>query len=102
MRNDLRLRGLVLASAAASLFALAPLAVHADAGAAAGDAPGYCYGVNACKGKSSCKSANNGCKGQNGCKGKGFIEEVSRMTCDQLGGQFRTYEDVLKEQTAQH
>jgi hypothetical protein len=57
--------------------------------------------VNACKGKSSCKSIANACKGMNGCKGQGFVEEVSRETCDQLGGRFRSYDDVKQEQ-AQH
>ena len=88
-------RGLALAAAAASLFALATLAASADAGA---DQLGFCYGVNACKGKSSCKTANNGCKGLNACKGKGFVEEVSEGTCAQLGGQFKTYPEVEKEQ----
>ena len=91
-----RTRGLMLAAAAASLFALAPLA-QADEGASASKL-GACFGVNACKGKSSCKTAHSGCKGLNGCKGQGFIEEVSPETCAQLDGKFRTYEDVQKEQ----
>ena len=96
MRNDMRLRGLALATAAASLFALAPLAAHADAGAAAADPLGYCYGVNACKGKSSCKTATSGCQGQNSCKGTGLVDSVSKGTCDQLGGRFST-EDPMKK-----
>jgi hypothetical protein len=88
-------RGLLLAATAAGLFALAPLVTAADAGA---NANGACFGVNACKGKSSCKTASNSCKGQNSCKGKGFIEEVSQGTCDQLGGQFKNYPEVQKEQ----
>jgi len=90
-------KGMAIAAVAAALFAVAPFAVRADAGTG----NGACFGVNACKGKSSCKSANNACKGLNGCKGKGFVEEVSRETCDQLGGKFRTYDDVKQEQ-AQH
>ena len=85
-------RGLALAAAAASLFALAPLA-SADDGA---QSLGYCYGVNACKGKSSCKTATSGCQGQNSCKGKGFVDSVSQGTCDQLGGKFNT-EDPMKK-----
>jgi len=92
MSND-KLRGLALATAAASLFALAPLVAHADAGA---DQLGYCYGVNACKGKSSCKTATSGCQGQNSCKGQGLIDSVSKGTCDQLGGRFNT-EDPMKK-----
>ena len=99
MMKILNSNGVAIAAVAAALFAVAPVAVKADAGS---NANGACFGVNACKGKSSCKSAGNACKGLNGCKGKGFVEEVSRGTCDQLGGQFRSYEDVLKEQAAQH
>ena len=97
MNKDLRTTGLAIAALAAAVFAIAPLAASADAGSS----NGACFGVNACKGKSSCKTAHNACKGQNACKGKGFVEEVSQQTCDQLGGQFRSYADVLKEQ-AQH
>jgi len=93
MRNSSPVRGLALAAAAASLFTLAPLAVHADTGA---DQIGNCYGVNACKGKSSCKTAENACVGKNTCKGKGFVDSVSKGTCDQLGGRFST-EDPMKK-----
>jgi len=99
MSTILNSKGVAIAAVAAALFSVAPVAAKADAGASAN---GACFGVNACKGKSSCKSAGNACKGQNGCKGKGFVEEVSHETCDQLGGHFRTYDDVLKEQAAQH
>jgi hypothetical protein len=85
-------RGLALAAAAASLFALAPLASAADSA----DTQGYCYGVNACKGKSSCKTATSGCQGQNSCKGTGLVDSVSKGTCDQLGGRFST-EDPMKK-----
>ena len=90
--ND-TLRGLLLATAAASLFTLAPPAAAADAGA---DTQGYCHGVNACKGKSSCKTAHNGCQGQNACKGQGFVDGVTAQTCAQLGGRFST-EDPMKK-----
>jgi hypothetical protein len=95
MNTDLKSKGIAIAAVAAVLFAIAPVIARADAGSA----NGACFGVNACKGKSSCKTANNGCKGLNACKGKGFVEEVSRETCDQLGGQFRTYDDVKQEQS---
>ena len=84
--------GLALATAAASLFALVPLAAHADGASATG----YCYGVNVCKGKSSCKTAESACQGKNSCKGKGFVDSVSADTCAQLGGQFKT-EDPMKK-----
>jgi hypothetical protein len=93
MRNPSTVRGLALAAAAASLFTLVPLAVHADAGT---PVLGNCYGVNACKGKSSCKTAENACVGKNSCKGHGFIDSVSADTCAQLGGRFST-EDPMKK-----
>ena len=89
-------RGLALAAAAASLFALAPLAVHADDGASA-DPLGFCYGVNACKGKSSCKTANNSCVGRNSCRAQGFVDSVAKSTCDQLGGRFDTQNPMQKK-----
>lgn len=88
------LLGLALATAAASLFALAPIVAHADTGATA---TGYCYGVNACKGKSSCKTAESACQGKNACKGKGFVDSVSAETCAQLGGQFKTEDPMQKK-----
>jgi len=75
-----KLSGIALATAAAAMFAGAPLT------ASAGDeANVHCMGVNACKGKSSCKTASSACKGHNSCKGQGFVA-VSKEVCDQLGG----------------
>lgn len=73
------LTGIALATAAAAMFALAPVP------AMAGEKTVKCMGVNACKGHSSCKTASSSCKGQNSCKGQGFVE-VSKEVCDQLGG----------------
>ena len=86
-------RALAFATAAATLFATAPLAV---ADGASATVTGFCYGVNACKGKSSCKTAKSACQGHNACKGQGFVDSVSAETCAQLGGQFKT-EDPMKK-----
>lgn len=72
-----RLTGLVLATAAAGMFAAATVSSAAE------QAKVECDGANACKGKSSCQTANNACKGQNSCKGKGKAE-VSKADCDAL------------------
>ncbi|RME35309.1 MAG: hypothetical protein D6786_02325 [Gammaproteobacteria bacterium] len=80
MSTAKKLGGVALASAAAAMFAMAPIS-----GAVAGEGKVHCYGVNACKGKTSCATANNACKGQNACKGKGFVA-VSKEVCEQLGG----------------
>lgn len=93
MSTVLNSKGVALAAVAAALFAIAPVAVKADASASSN---GACFGVNACKGKSSCKTASSGCQGQNSCKGSGFVDSVSKGTCDQLGGRFST-EDPMKK-----
>jgi hypothetical protein len=78
MNNATTLKGLVLATAAAGLFATAGFAAaHEGEGAAA---KVHCEGVNSCAGKGDCKG-ENGCKGKNNCKGQGFLE-MSKGECD--------------------
>ena len=77
-------KGLMLATAAAALFASgASLAVEHDKAGA--EAKVHCSGVNACKGKSECKTATNSCKGQNKCAGQGWMS-VTKADCDAKGG----------------
>ena len=67
-------KGAIVASAVAGLFATAvPAVVHAKGGAKV-----KCSGINDCKGKGNCKSATSSCKGMNDCKGKGWIETSSK------------------------
>ena len=75
------IKGIALATAAASLFVVAGCASNAPAGS--GVAKMSCTGGNACKGNSDCKSANNSCAGQNACKGQGFVM-VTQANCDLL------------------
>lgn len=79
MNRAKRLTGIALATAAAAMFALAPLP------ATAAEKTVKCMGVNACKGKSSCKGAESAGKGQNSCKGHGWVA-VTKEVCEQLGG----------------
>jgi hypothetical protein len=74
------MRGVLVASAVASLF-LAGTHGAASADDAATGAKVKCEGVNSCKGQSDCKSARNSCKGQNGCSGQGF-KELTQAECD--------------------
>ena len=77
-------RGLMLATAAAALFASgASLAVEHDK--AGTEAKVHCSGVNACKGTSECKTATTSCKGTNSCKGKGWMS-MTQAECDAKGG----------------
>ena len=80
MNTVKKLSGLVIAAAAAGVFAATPAVVSA---AEAGKV--HCVGVNACKGKSDCKTATNACKGQNACKGKG-MNAMSEKDCKAKGG----------------
>lgn len=68
-KRDHRKSAAALASAAALLFASAPLTMVN----AADEAPIKCEGGNACKGKSACSTATNACAGQNSCKGQGYV-----------------------------
>lgn len=77
-------KGLMLASAAAALFASgASLAVeHEKAGT---EAKVHCSGVNACKGTSECKTATTSCKSTNSCKGTGWLS-MTQAECDAQKG----------------
>jgi hypothetical protein len=83
-----KVTGIVLATAAAGLFAAAPAAM-----AAAHEGKVHCTGVNACKGTSECKTASNACKGQNACKGHGFTS-MSAKDCADKGGKV---EEMMKK-----
>ena len=77
------IKGVVFASAVASMFASAAFAEDKmpkkDAKAADGTEI-RCAGVNECKGKGACGGANHGCAGENACKGKGWIK-LSEKEC---------------------
>ncbi len=76
-----RVRGFILASVAASLFASADVSFAANkADATTTTDKMHCEGVNSCKGKGDCKG-ENGCKGKNSCKGEGFIS-LTQEECD--------------------
>jgi len=76
-----KLSGLVLATAAAAMFATTPAAVAGEKS----EGTIHCQGVNACKGKTGCATASNSCKGQNSCKGKGWVA-TSKEACEAIGG----------------
>jgi hypothetical protein len=80
------MKGFVIASAVASLFATSALA---DDKAPKKDskeaAKVSCSGVNECKAKGSCGGANHDCAGQNECKGKGWVS-LTEKECKAKGG----------------
>ncbi len=73
--------GILIATAAAGFFALAPVS-----GAFAADEGVKCMGANACKGQSACKTASSECKGLNECKGQGWSPAASAEECESMGG----------------
>lgn len=84
----MNLKGIVFASAMASMFATAAFAddkaPKKDTKATA-DTEVNCGGVNECKGKGACGQDKHGCAGQNECKGKGWIK-LSAKECKAKGG----------------
>mgnify|MGYP001256341645 CR=1 FL=1 len=82
------MKGTMIASAVASLFAFGAYAADAkapakDTKAAAGNVK--CTGVNECKGKGACAGASNACAGKNECKGKG-VQAMTEADCKTKGG----------------
>src|SRR5438094_10200988 len=77
-------KGMLIASAAASLIMAGALTARAGQGKTGGDMVN-CAGVNACKGQGSCARAENSCAGKNACKGKGVVE-MAGGGCAKKGG----------------
>ena len=85
-------KGTMIASAVASLFAFGAYAADAkaadkapakDTKAAAANVK--CTGVNECKGKGACAGAGNACAGKNECKGKG-VTAMTEADCKAKNG----------------
>ncbi|HXX30865.1 MAG TPA: hypothetical protein VEJ89_09110 [Myxococcaceae bacterium] len=83
------LKGAVVASAVASLFAAGAFA-QADKPAPAADKGIKCSGVNSCKGTGSCAGAGHGCAGKNSCKGTGWSYTKTEKDCTDKGGKVVT------------
>jgi uncharacterized membrane protein len=87
-----RMKGLVLATAAAALLASGFVATATPKDSA----DVKCMGANECKGHGKCKTAHNDCKGKNMCKGKGVMMEKSAEACIKVGGTVMTKEEEAK------
>ncbi|MGH8479539.1 MAG: BufA2 family periplasmic bufferin-type metallophore [Gammaproteobacteria bacterium] len=77
-------KGLMLATAAAALFA-SGVSLAEQHQAAGTEAKVHCSGVNACKGKSECKTATDSCAGKNSCAGQGWVS-MTKADCEAKGG----------------
>jgi len=78
-------KGVLIASAVASLFVMNAARADEKAGKEASKAV-KCAGVNECKGKGACAGAKNSCAGENGCKGQGWTKASSEKECKDKGG----------------
>lgn len=78
---NVRKTGLILATAAAALFAAGTVSTVAVA-----DDGVKCMGANACKGQSACKGNLSPAKGQNACKGQGWAPAKDAAACTAAGG----------------
>jgi len=84
------LKGALIASAMAGVFACAAQSKNVEPEAAAveppeGGEPVQCLGVNECKSQSACRTSENACKGQNDCAGKGW-QTLPEDDCLARGG----------------
>jgi hypothetical protein len=79
----MKLRGVLVASAALGLLSAAPVAASA-----AEEGKVKCAGINGCGGKGECAAADGSheCGGHNSCKGKGWVSVDSAEECKAQGG----------------
>jgi hypothetical protein len=79
-------KGAIIASAAAGLFASTGCGGEETINSQLGSATVKCQGINDCKGHGGCASTgDNDCQGLNECKGKGWLE-TTRDDCTSKGG----------------
>jgi hypothetical protein len=82
-------KGMILASAVASLFAGSAFAGDPPAKDAKAGGDVKCAGVNECKGKGACATSKHDCSGMNGCKGQGWVK-LAEKECKAKGGKIAT------------
>ena len=82
----MKIKGLLVASAALGLMAAAPGIALADSHEDGSEIK--CQGANACSGKGECGAADGShdCSGKNSCKGKGWVHTESAEECTEKGG----------------
>jgi len=87
MLNGKTMKGALIASAVAALFAANPvLAQETGKEKKATAKMVHCGGINECSGKGACAGTDNACKGKNSCKGKGYLETKTEKECLDKGG----------------
>ena len=78
------MKGMLVATAAATLFLSGAVSARAAEEKAGGDQV-VCEGINGCKGQGSCAGAGHSCAGKNACKGQGHTK-ASAADCMAKGG----------------
>jgi hypothetical protein len=93
----MKLRGVLIASAALGLLAGGPGTALADSHEG-GDVK--CAGINGCGGKGECAAADGSheCGGKNSCKGKGWVTAKSADECTEKGGTVQMDEKDEKDE----
>lgn len=88
-----RALGMMAATAAASLFASAPVLAGPKV------VEGHYCSNNTCKGKSACGGYGNqnGCHGSNECKGKGWLSQDNQADCEKNGGKWAAKKEGKKK-----
>jgi hypothetical protein len=89
MNAPVFLKGTLLATAVAGLFACATTPQTGGPGTPAAAANAQvvkCEGINECKGHSDCGGGTHHCASQNECKGKGWVKTATQDECVQKGG----------------
>lgn len=84
----MKVKGILLASAALGLMA-GGVAIGADAAHhEGGEGKVKCAGINACSGQGECGApdGSHDCGGKNSCKGKGWVYTDSAEACTEKGG----------------
>ncbi|MGE0821595.1 MAG: hypothetical protein AB7G75_34710 [Candidatus Binatia bacterium] len=77
-------KGIMIASAVATMVMSGTLTARAESEKAGGDVV-HCTGINACKGQGACAGEGHACKGMNACKGQGWVE-ASAKECSEKDG----------------
>lgn len=80
-KKSINKSGLLLASAAAGLFAVSTLGLPGQAQAE----EVKCYGINKCKGTGECGGKGHGCAGENECAGHGWLK-IDKDKCLAIKG----------------
>src|SRR5258708_37419661 len=87
MLNGKTIKGALIASAVAALFAGNPALAQDKGKAKKAEAKVvHCGGINEWKGKGACAGADNACKYKNSCKGQGYLQTKTEKDCLDKGG----------------